>query len=375
MNPVDSLKLEQVPARAMQFFGRQRTAGEGAADGIESAGQDNAAPDAADIEPIAQRLLQMQQPGAEAFARQAAEGFAAKIVNDAQRALDTLRDNSRAILDQEAAVALEAVIHTRGRPAVRVLGNTWEDIRSHPNAERWALLADNCTALLRKTTAATAAVHVTDRYLGDAWVQGTAVLIKEDVALTNRHVLFPPLGTPIARRLSQNRTVMKSDYETVLDFAFDSGPARKLVYRITAVLYAAPTGDPVDAALLKVEPVAGEAPLPLNVSSAEGNLGRLYIVGHPGKMPDLPDDIRQVFGDPDEKKRISFGEQMDLVPAPEGELLHDASTIGGYSGAAVLGFAGSDLEALHYYGDSIVGNRAILAATLRSHPQLGGILR
>jgi hypothetical protein len=48
--------------------------------------------------------------------------------------------------------------------------------------------------------------------------------------------------------------------------------------------------------------------------------------------------------------------------------MHDASTIGGYSGGCVLPFLTNEVVGLHYYGDPLTGNRAFTAAALRAHP-------
>ena len=89
----------------------------------------------------------------------------------------------------------------RGRPAIRVLGGDLEDPRRYPESELWALLVDEHRQGLVTITAATAAVRVTGPLPATAtWVQGPATYLGDGLALTNRHVLLPPLGgTRIAR--------------------------------------------------------------------------------------------------------------------------------------------------------------------------------
>ncbi|TIT29460.1 MAG: trypsin-like peptidase domain-containing protein [Mesorhizobium sp.] len=308
-----------------------------------------------------------------------AEGIARTIVASANRALLKLDGASDGALNQSEAIALEAVIHVRGRPAVRVLSEGLEDIGLYPEAGLWKLLADEHFKNLWTVTSATAAVQVTDKLIANRppWVQGTAFLVGPDLALTNRHVLFPPDGgVRIARRFpGTNKARMKGDYEVLLDFAFDNGAARQIVYRIVDVPFVAADSDPVDAALLRVERVHGAGPSSLAVSRADVfDIDRLYIVGHPGYLESVPDDIMAVFGRPDERKRVSFGELMDPVSPEQTHIVHDASTVGGYSGAAVVGFAAPDVRALHYWGDSKSGNRAIPADDIVNHPELGKLL-
>ncbi|MFN6978421.1 MAG: trypsin-like serine peptidase, partial [Gemmobacter sp.] len=205
---------------------------------------------------------------------------------------------------------------------------------------------------------------------GPSWVQGTAVLIAPGLALTNRHVLFPPAGgLALARRYpGTTRAALKPSLDVVLDFAHDDGtPGRGPRLAVTGIAFVAAPADPVDAALLTV---AGAVPAPLPVA-ADAPPDDLYVIGHPGRMAGVPDDIWQVFGMPDERKRLSFGRLMAVLGQ---DIVHDASTIGGYSGAAVSGFAAAEVCALHYWGDPEAGNRAITAAALRAHGVLGPML-
>ncbi|MBY5834753.1 trypsin-like peptidase domain-containing protein [Rhizobium leguminosarum] len=308
-------------------------------------------------------------------------GIARTIVANANKALLKLDGAPDGALNQAETVSLEAVIHVRGRPSVRVLTDAFEDINLYPEAGMWKLLADEHFDNLWAVTSATAAVHVTDKLIANRppWVQGTAFLVGPNLALTNRHVLFPPDGLRLARRYPGATTArMKGDYDVVLDFAFDNGTPRKMLYRIVDVLFVADDADPIDAALLRIEPVTGggwTAPKPLLISRADVfDIDRLYIVGHPGYLENVPEDIMAVFGRPDERKRISFGELMDAVSPDQKNVVHDASTVGGFSGAAVLGFDGVDVRALHYWGDSRSGNRAIPASAIVGHPVLGAMV-
>jgi V8-like Glu-specific endopeptidase len=210
-----------------------------------------------------------------------------------------------------------------------------------------------------------------------SWVQGTAFLVAPDLALTNRHVLFPPFqGTRLARRVpGAMEAKLKRAYDVNLDFAFDNGGDRDRRYRVVDVPFVAADNDPVDAALLKVERIDGAAPRPLKVTKMDVfDIDRLYVVGHPGRLSSVPDNVAAVFGTPDERKRVSFGWLMDNAQTNQIHAVHDASTIGGYSGGCVLGFADASVQALHFWGDAVNGNRAIVAAALRGHPHLGPMI-
>jgi Trypsin-like peptidase domain len=247
----------------------------------------------------------------------------------------------------------------------------------YPGAEMWRLAVDQYRETILDVCSATGALQVRDTLLPRSpWVQGTAWLIAPDLAVTNRHVLLPPGGgTAIARRIpGTTRARMKGDYAVSLNFVFDDGAraGRECLYQVIEVPFVAEERDPVDAAVLKVSHAAGPSPAPLAVSEASAfDIERLYVVGQPGLMPLLPEPVRLVFGDPDERKRVSFGQIMEPSEEDPAEIVHDASTIGGYSGGCVMGFLNREVRALHYWGDTSAGNRAITAAALRRHVSLG----
>jgi len=118
----------------------------------------------------------------------------------------------------------------------------------------------------------------------------------------------------------------------------------------------------------------GDGPNPLALMREEFDSDYLYVMGHPGRVAEAPEEVLAVFGAPDERKRVSFGELMDEDPQRSQELLHDASTIGGYSGGCVLGFRTREVAALHYWGDPVTGNRAFKMTALLAH-EVGRFLR
>ncbi len=370
-------RLERVAPRARRLLAA-RPGGLEAAAAHESSGGGAGPPGAGDVAAIAAQLRRARPPlaGIPATAGDpVAEALARELVAHAARVMQALgRGASENQLTAGDALALEAVLRVRGRPALRVEGETIEPIDDarHPGSGIWRSFLDQFEGNVLFAAAATGAVVVSDPFGAppEPWVQGTAWLVREDLAVTNRHVLFPPLGgMRLARRLLQPTTArLKSDLKVTIDFAFDSGPRRSALYEVESVLFVAEEADPVDVALLKVRPIGDLRPPPLTLAPGDFDQDYLYVVGHPGRMQDVPDDVRAVFGDPDERKRASFGELMDADPANPGELIYDASTIGGFSGGCVLGFRTREVVGLHYYGDPLNGNRAIAATQLAAHP-------
>jgi hypothetical protein len=367
-------------SRVQRFLGARSGAGQPGA--TEATGGRAGPPDERDTAAIAAKLRQatdatpsaLEAVGGLGIRRAASDSIAAMLVERARDAIGRLDNGaSPGSLRADDLVALESVMNVRGRPALGIEGERIEalDDTKHPGSGFWRTLFNNHEDDLVATARATGAVMVRDVIAGGpAWVQGTAWLIAPGRVMTNRHVLFPPLdGVRLARRDAANRTqaTMKSDYEVVIDFAYDTGPARVKRCTVTSVPYVSEAADPIDVAVLDIARQDDGAKSELTIATAGSKARQLYVVGHPGRMTDTPDEVLAVFGNPDGKKRVSFGEVMAPETPRPGELAHDASTIGGFSGGCVLAFGAPHVAGLHYYGDPLSGNRAITAAALRQH--------
>ncbi len=83
-------------------------------------------------------------------------------------------------------------------------------------------------------------------------------------------------------------------------------------------------------------------------------------------MAKIPEAVQAVFGRLDGRKRVSFGKRLN-GPGFDGVLPYDASTVGGFSGAPVIGISNGSVAGLHYYGNPAAGNLAIPAHVIRAH--------
>jgi Trypsin-like peptidase domain len=301
--------------------------------------------------------------------------LAASLVQRAAQLLARLGDGaSTSSASDEELTAFEAVVRTRGRPALRVENNIEAiDDRKHPESGLWRTFLNMHEARVLKAASATGAIMARDRSSNEpAQVRGTAWLVGPDQVLTNRHVLFPPSGMLLASRRSDEptRARIRTNIEVVIDFAYDNGLSRKMIYEIEDIPFVAQEADPLDVAVLRVRAAAIDEspPVPLAISSDAAPPQYVYVLGHPGPVPKVPEDIMAVFGSPDGRKRVSVGRVLEIVDATDGVLWHDASTVGGYSGGCVLEFGKTGVAALHYHGHPVHGNRAFKAAALHAHP-------
>jgi hypothetical protein len=347
-------RLERTGQRARALFGSRPTSAASA----ESSETATGPPSDVDAALLAERIHQNAGVGADA-----ALAMAVEIVAQAQVALAKLDGSATdATLDDTDALALESVIHVRSRPALRVYEHALEALANYPGCELWQdFIADYEDGILR-AAAATGAVTVNMFGSGNPpWVQGSAWLIAPDRVLTNRHVVL----SDTLQLVNANTLQLNPGVAIAIEFAAnDRRPAASICREVTKVLYVAPPADPVDIAVLGIKPRNDLAPFKLMADgvSAPRNL---FVVGHPAPMTLAPAAVQAVFRNLDGSKRVSFGKLLDRLPA--GDILHDASTVGGYSGAPVVGISSRAVAGLHYYGDPTNGNLAIAAETIRAH--------
>jgi hypothetical protein len=297
-----------------------------------------------------------------------ARAMADEIVSSAQTAMQKLENAETANpLSDDESLALESVIHVRSRPTLRVETDALESLEHYPGSELWQNLIGDYEERIMEAAAATGAVIVSKFGSGNPpWVQGSAWLIAPNRVLTNRHVLLSDERKLVKRG---KKPQLASGVTIAIEFAADNrSPAGSFRRRVTEVLYVAPDKDPVDVAVLAIEPAEDRTLLEFQGAGAAPK--NLFVVGHPAPMANAPAAVKAVFGNLDGRKRVSFGKLLAGAPTP-GDILHDASTVGGYSGGPVVGICGGKVAGLHYYGDPSSGNLAVSAATIHAHAAQG----
>jgi hypothetical protein len=360
-------QLERAGARARALLGSGTSAGHEAA---ENAQQGARPVSAADARLIADRIRRNSTVDPAA-----AETIAAEIVERARIARAKLEARATdADLTEQDALALESVMHVRGRPALRVFGSRLEALAAHPGSELWQEYIAQYEERIVAAAAVTGAALISAPSTGNPqWVQGSAWLIAPDRVVTNRHVLVSPRdGLNLVEKGADGRVRFRAGHGVTVEFAADDRePGARIQRRSTAILYLATPEDPVDIAVLAIEPLREHAPLAL-APAAGATPNNLFVVGHPALMATVPEEVQAVFGKPDGRKRVSFGKRLEGA-ARRGNIVYDASTVGGFSGGPVLGIGSGVVAGLHYYGDPTNGNLAITAGTILAHRAYGAM--
>jgi len=358
-------RLELTGARVRALFGGGARGRLGAA--LENAGDPARPPDDADVDLLSDRIAQQSTT----LSADAARAIASDIVARARAAVDKLdASTGDAALTDDDVISLESVLQVRGRPAVRVLGSRLESLDRYPGSDLWQIFITDYEDAMVAAAGATGAVMVTSaETVNRPWLQGSAWLVAPDRVVTNRHVVIPPPpngGVVLAARDASGALQLRQGVSVDVKFdADDRGPAPAIQRKVTGVLFVSPASDLVDIAVLSIEPIAEYAPLRLQVEET-ATPSNLFVIGHPGLMAGVPSEVQAVFGQPDGRKRVSFGKRL----AAGGRISvfgHDASTVGGFSGGPVVGIKGDAVAGLHYYGDPVNGNLAVTADAIREH--------
>jgi hypothetical protein len=351
-------RLEATASRALRLLGGGAS--------THSSRTENATNAARSIDESDARAISGRIRAESSVAAEVAAAAAQSLIETARSALLRLASDPTSHINDSEAIALESVIHVRGRPALRVFANRLEALTNYPASEFWHEIISAHEENIIVASSATGAVMVSVPSLGlPPWLQGSAWLVAPDRVVTNRHVLTPDIGRQLYEG-TRDSARLCADVTVSVELAHDSRtPQSKKTLSVTGIGYVASQDDAVDIAVLAVAPALDIRPIRA-ASATATSATSIIVVGHPAPLLDIPSAVQAVFGNPDGRKRVSFGNRMSGGPA--GELLHDASTIGGFSGGPVVKPSTGEVLGLHFFGDPSTGNRAVSIDTIRDHP-------
>jgi len=285
-----------------------------------------------------------------------------------------LTDGPATDLDADTRAGLEAVVRTNGSRPVLFVQDDFVDLTS-PSIGNYAAtfgpLRDAVTQVCRS-------VGRVDDPTGSLGYWGTAWMIGDGLVATNYHVLqhIAPGGARIGDRFDGRLTT-----GVAVHFGHEAGntlPQRR--FPIRRVVSVGREGDPqfripgtrdlnfdgLDLAVLELEPVAGRPfppPLPVARGDDPRTLGALasqgrgvYLVGYPGEGT-TRELFVELFHGVKSFKRLAPGEIMQAPGTVDDDhrgwiVTHDASTLGGNSGSALVDLDGSGrtVLGLHFAG-------------------------
>lgn len=280
-----------------------------------------------------------------------------KRLRDGADALEKVRTGRKTLTPNEQ-LGLEAIVLLFGRPALLVQD---DDFGTPPS--EWAQL-EGKRAMIKGILPSIGRVELTGHHTFP-WC-GTAFLVGDGVLMTNKHVaqIFA-LQSGTSWRFMPGVTAR-------IDYKEEYQRDKPNEFEVTKVLGVHPK---YDLSLLQVSMTAGrkKSPKILSVASKAPKFtkdGELAVIGYPafdsrnGRNEQL-DIFKNIF----DVKRLQPGKSTGLSQSPQ-ILGHDASTLGGNSGSAVIDLETGSVMALHFGGQYLKGNVSVPLWKLTDDPLL-----
>ncbi|MEO3854057.1 serine protease [Acrocarpospora sp. B8E8] len=278
-------------------------------------------------------------------------------VDEAARAVESMTEGTWVRDDS----ALEAIILAFTRPVYLVQDSTYtSSAGDFPDSVEIANRLASARPALERAIPSAGRVDLRNHRL--QWA-GTAWMVREDIAVTNRHV------AEVFARQNGDAFVFRTHFDgsmtrATLDWRREYQRPAESRFRVEEVLWIEPDGS-ADVALLRVSATGedGEAQPPVIELMTEEEIAAttaVAVIGYPARdSRNSADDQRRLFGDVYGVKRLAPG-QVTTAPA-DGLLQHDATTLGGNSGSVLIGLETGKAAALHFAGVEHVANHAVQA--------------
>ena len=268
-------------------------------------------------------------------------------------------DAREAVMDAVATVGFnEAIVKRFGRPVLLVRNDTFEV----PASDTWKAILLPYKARLDAALPSVGRVEIVSSmppYIGTAW------MITEDIAVTNRHVALE-----FARRQGNGwgirRNPIGQAYRVRVDFKEEYLQTVPFEADIVEILYITELEDTQpDLAFVRLRP--NGRPLPPPLPFFDGALREkqtVAVIGYPAEdSRNGAADQSRIFSNIFDVKRLAPGEITGVV---DGFVFtHDCTTLGGNSGSVVVDVETGTAVGLHFAGEYLLDNYAVRASTVR----------
>jgi endonuclease G len=274
-------------------------------------------------------------------------------ISPAENGLKKVAEGRQHELTDEEMNGLEAIVLPQNRPVVFVKGDFYDDVE-HP----WEKL--NPSEVKTRVSRAFPSIgRIEVRNMPQIPYGGTGFVVGKRLVMTNRHVakLF---SSGLGLKIAYNPGDSVINFRRQIDSRDSDGSAYVEVLGVEMI-------HPYwDMALLRVADLPDDRVLALSTKMPEALEGRdIVAVGYPAK--DWRSDLAlqdRIFSSQYNvkrlqpgvlRKRASIRSFANVVNA----VTHDASTLGGNSGSAVLDVETNQVLALHFAGEYLKANYAV----------------
>lgn len=281
-------------------------------------------------------------------------------------ALEKLSSNAIDRLSPQELDNLEAIVLPKNRPVVFIHGDSYDDL-----GEPWAALnTQEIKTFLGRDFASIGRVDVPNSPLLP--YAGTGFVVGDGLMMTNRHVaeLFSSgLGKQITYTAGN----------AAIGFGYEEGETEDpLQLKVIGVELIHPYWD---MALLRVEGLTTQKPLDLSTADTSTLINDdIVVIGYPALDPRNNVGLQNsIFQSTFNVKRLQPGKLRPFSKVMSFQNLvnavtHDASTLGGNSGSAILHVKTGKVIALHFAGVYLEANYAVPTYELAQDSRLWSLL-
>lgn len=255
----------------------------------------------------------------------------------------------------------EAIILEKGRPPLLIQDGKWEE-PSLTEIRNWLRPAQQALITAIPKVGRVEILNFQSDYIGTGW------MITEDLLMTNRHVA-KEFGKRIGQTFQfKQDSLAGGEMKVRVDFLREHDRTATAQFAVEEIIYVEEdSAARPDMALVRMNRSSGNLPQPLELDS--GLISKeqtVAVIGYPAY--DTRNDtfvMRNVFKGIYDVKRLCPGKIIGL--RGDGKVLeHDASTLGGASGSAVMNLTTGKICGLHFGGEYKVANVCVSSAWLRS---------
>jgi V8-like Glu-specific endopeptidase len=287
--------------------------------------------------------------------------------DDAERA--TKRMSEGTWRSEVADGGFEAIILRFTRPVQLIQDQTFKPpADTFPESEVIVSRLQSNKGQLEAVIPSAGRVEVTNHRL--SWL-GTAWMVKPNVIITNRHVA-EEFARGDAAGFNFRKNILGKQMKASVDWRREWDRPDESVFRVKKVLWIEPD-ESFDVALLEVEQENDDGhKLPRMIELAtleelkqhQASSSWAAVVGYPAQdSRNDASDQQRIFDGIYNVKRLAPG-QITAI-RPDGLLTHDATTLGGNSGSAVIDVATGKALALHFGGVEGQANFAVQAPKIK----------
>lgn len=292
------------------------------------------------------------------------EGVSAKRIKKAEEA--AMRAVQGKSVSAEGLYHLEAIVHRKNRPSHRVYGKKFDPF---PGEFGFMTEDPGTRNRIRNTFPAVGRIDITDL----STYAGTGFVVGQNLVMTNRHVAME-FTTGVGR----GKRVKILDLKAEVDFDDEPSFEQEDGFVLHECVMVHPYWD---MALFKAD-LPDIEPLRLSTTTYPTLRKRkqpVVAIGYPAF-----DDRnglkaqKEIFGDQYEVKRIAPGRvsiqkrqvSSKWLSGPVAALTHDASTLGGNSGSAIIDVESGTIAALHFGGRYLIENYGVPGYELARDPRV-----